>query len=80
MFETEKDLNELAVGTILIAKDVCKSNDSEEESLIIGKEYSIAEIFPNKIRVKTEHTDHHYFHIDTEPAGYYYGTYFDIKQ
>jgi hypothetical protein len=77
---TQPEPPQLAVGTILIAKDVCKSDDSDEESLIIGKEYPIAEIFPDKIRVKTEHTDYHYFHIATELAEYYYGTYFDIKQ
>jgi hypothetical protein len=71
---TQPEPPQLAVGTILIAKDVCKPFGVKQELLIIGKEYPIIRITYNSIVICTEDDIAHSFMYDT------WKKFFDIKQ
>lgn len=71
---------DLQIGTILIAKTVCRMKDGSGNALIIGKEYPIKAINGyDDIIIESENEVNHYFDID-ENEPHYYGRYFDVKQ
>jgi hypothetical protein len=70
---------DLEIGTILIAKTICKMKDGTGNALVIGKEYPIKKINEcDEIVIESETDVDHYFDID-EDEPHYYGKYFDIK-
>lgn len=78
--KTITETPQIEVGTILIAKDACRMNDGDGNSLVVGKEYPV--IYANELRnnlvVKSEIYDEHYFPLVDEGNGYF-GNYFTIK-
>jgi len=65
---TQPEPPQLAVGTILIAKDVCKmlhdGKGTQIKALIIGKEYPIIAINSEEIMIESEYCNPHYFDMD----------------
>ena len=69
----------LKIGTILIAKTVCRMNDGSGNALIVGKEYPIKAInHMEDIIIESETFVNHYFDVN-ENEPHYYGKYFDLK-
>jgi hypothetical protein len=75
---TQPEPIQLAVGRILIAKDVCKmfedGKETQIEALIIGKEYPIKAIISEEILIDSECISDHYFTMDKIQK------FFNIKQ
>lgn len=72
-------MRKLQKGDILIAKNVCKMETSQEEALIIGKEYEVLSVYSdNMIRIKSEVDELHYFE-EVADVGNGADYYFNLK-
>jgi hypothetical protein len=71
---------EVKIGSILVAKQVCKMKDGSGDALIIDKEYPVKFITPQKeICIDSETDENHRFDTE-EDSHYYYGLYFNLKK
>ena len=68
----------LKVGTILIAKKVCRM-DSGEKTLTIGKDPILEFRYGTQLNIIDNDGDNHYFDLDTNSEDYY-GIFFKIKK